>query len=103
MIVDDHRRCVSCNKVSSQEIETNIGDFSRKVFVPDPVDGKQFICLECREWHDELMFEYEQKDDPYGWEEDGILDAIDLEIELEQPINDNEPIVMFGHDEILKF
>lgn len=78
-----HRRCNDCNKVSSQEIETNIGDFSQDHFVIDPHNSTKFICKECKEWYEELMMDYEIKDDPYGWKEDGLLDILDLELETE--------------------
>jgi hypothetical protein len=85
-------RCKTCNRVSSQEIESNIGDYLNKNFVQDPVDSNSFICEECKEWHEDLMLDYEViYDDPYGWEEDGTMDLIQLELEtLElQPCNDN--------------
>ena len=61
-------RCVCCNKVSSKEIETDIGDYSKSEFVVDPINPSAFICKECKEWHEDLMMNYHQKDDPYGWD-----------------------------------
>jgi hypothetical protein len=86
-----HRRCVSCNKVSSQDIETNSGDFTTEYFMIDPIRKDSFICKECREWHEELMADYEAKDDPYGWLDDGTLDLMDLELEKDLVANDNKP------------
>ena len=78
-------RCSVCGAVYSREIETNIGDYSDKSFVADPKDSKFFICLECKEWHEELMADYET--DPWGWELG--LDALKLEEETTEPVNDN--------------
>ena len=57
-----NQRCVTCNKVSSEAIETNIGDYLKKSFVPDPVNPLQNICEECKEKHEELMHGYEVRD-----------------------------------------
>lgn len=84
----NHARCVTCNKVSSEDIETNPGDYKPEEFVPDPVDPLNYICKECKEWHEDLALDYWFKDDPYGWEEDGFLDTLELEIQS-QPSNDN--------------
>ena len=54
-----NQRCVTCNKVSSEAIETNIGDYLKKSFVPDPVNPLQTVCEECKALHEELMHEYE--------------------------------------------
>lgn len=57
-----NQRCVTCNKVSSEAIETNPGDFLKKSFVPDPVNPLQNICEECKALHEELLHEYEVQD-----------------------------------------
>lgn len=54
-----NQRCVTCNKVSSEAIETNPGDYLKKSFVSDPVNPLQTICEECKALHEELMHEYE--------------------------------------------
>lgn len=61
-------RCSICNKVSSLDIETDIGDFSKDNFVPDPKNNSHFICTECKGWHEGLMLAYEQEDGHWGWE-----------------------------------
>lgn len=52
------RRCSICNSVSSQMIETNIGDFCDGHFVTDPKSELHFICEECAHWQVELMSDY---------------------------------------------
>lgn len=86
----NNKRCKCCNKVSSQDIETDVGDFSTDYFTEDQNDNS-FICKECSEWHDELMSDYEAKDDPYGWQDDGFEDLLNLVLEENIPQNDNEP------------
>ena len=82
-------RCVTCNKVSNKEIETHPGEHDKKPFSSDPVDKLGYICAECMEAHLDLMEDYFYLDDPYGWEEDGVQDLINLDIEKESPVNDN--------------
>lgn len=82
-------RCKHCNKVSSQDIETEAGDFSTSYFKEDT--DKAYLCDECSEWHEELMADYEAKDDPYGWEEDGLSDLVEIYIEeIFSSDNDND-------------
>lgn len=104
-----NQRCVTCNKVSSEAIATNIGDYLNKSFVPDPVNPIQNICEECKSLHEELMHEYEVEDhwkkleegnldeDDAAWvffpEEDPwdeILYAEILQYEEEDPLQDQE-------------
>lgn len=73
-----NERCDICNKVSSREIETNPGDFSKNPFVPDPGRDFGFICVECKEHVEELSLEFLLGDDPYGWDQ------------APEPANDND-------------
>lgn len=79
-ILMNNVRCKHCNKVSNQDIETEVGDFSSSYFKEDTKD-KYYLCDECSEWHEELMADYEAKDDPYGWEENGLNDLVEIYIE----------------------
>lgn len=68
-------RCSICNRVSSPDIATNIGDYTDRPFVADPKNPLFYICQDCKESHEELIHEYELEDllennDPYGFEED---------------------------------
>lgn len=85
----NNRRCVCCNKVSSQDIETDLGDFSTDYFVVDPTDQNSFICHECSEWHTDLMTDYEKRDDALNWIDEDF-DNFELTLDVE-PSNDNEP------------
>jgi hypothetical protein len=57
-------RCSSCNRVSSALIETELGDFTKKRFFRDD-EHQDVLCEECKEVHEELMLDYENKDDPW--------------------------------------
>lgn len=72
-------RCSICNHVSSEDIQTELGDFTKGEFVPDPKNELHFICIVCKEVFEEQMLAYEAKDDPYSW-----LDP-DVEVGLDQP------------------
>ena len=75
-----NERCYICNKVSSELIETNPGDFLKKHFAHDPHDENRSICEECLEAHNEAMLAYEAKDDMYSWRTEEVY------------ANDNEDI-----------
>lgn len=71
-------RCSICNSVSSVSIETNIGDYTPKNFVPDPKDNLFHICEECKEQHESLMHDYELRDFLNGLlEDDDLIPFID--------------------------
>lgn len=57
-------RCKNCNRVSSELIETEIGDFTKKRFFRDD-QHQDVLCEECKEIHEELMLDYESQDDPW--------------------------------------
>jgi hypothetical protein len=68
MATEFNRRCSICNKVSSHDIQTNLGDFTKKSFVPDPKNPMFFICEECKVVHEDQMLDYQKKDDLVaGW------------------------------------
>lgn len=60
-------RCSICNHVSSEDIQTELGDFSKGEFVPDPKSSLFYICMPCKEVYEDLMLSYETQDDPYSW------------------------------------
>lgn len=69
LISSDHTRhggtarCTICNCVSSEDIETTIGDYRPGMsFVPDPKDSLGFICLECQDVIQDQRFDYELMD-----------------------------------------
>jgi hypothetical protein len=48
--IGGHFRCSICNKVSLEDISTEIGDYKRNLpFVHDPKDPMHFICIDCME------------------------------------------------------
>jgi hypothetical protein len=57
-------RCKICNRVSSELIETNLGDFTKKRFFRDD-EHQDVLCEECKEIHEDLMLDYESQDDPW--------------------------------------
>lgn len=59
-------RCIVCNKVSTSDIQTEVGDLTKRHFKKDEY-STGFICGECEDWHEELMTDYFYQDDPYGW------------------------------------
>ncbi len=65
-------RCAICNAVSDEDIETNVGDFSKKEFVADPKSNLHFICTPCKEAIEDLNLEYSYQDDIFGWKDDEI-------------------------------
>ena len=69
-------------------IETNIGDLTSRHFVSDS-QKISFYCGECEDVHHELMLDFYYRDDPFGWEDDGTQDSIDIKLEKEEPVNDN--------------
>jgi len=82
-----NKRCGICNRVSSRDIETDIGSFTKNAFVADPSDNKHYICSECKEIHEELMLDYELKDGVWGWGEEAhvIPDKEYVESVIEKP------------------
>jgi hypothetical protein len=55
-------RCTICNCVSSEDIETTIGDYRRGMsFAPDPITSG-FICMECQDVIQDQRFDYELMD-----------------------------------------
>lgn len=52
-------RCGICDKVSSGDIQNNIGDYSDKPFHEDPKSKLHFICHECRGEIDLALEDYE--------------------------------------------
>lgn len=65
-----HERCYLCNKVSSQDIETNIGDFTKKKFFRESESSLAHLvlCEECKASIEDQMLDYElEHDDIYGW------------------------------------
>lgn len=58
--MNKNARCSICNKVSSRDIETNLGDFMNKSFVPDPKNSQFYVCVDCKESHESLMLDYER-------------------------------------------
>jgi len=60
-------RCAVCNKVSSMEIQTDVGDFSDKPFIWDE-QNRDYICTDCKEAHETLMLDYQRQDElTHGW------------------------------------
>lgn len=74
-----HKRCIVCNKVSSEEIETNVGDTLSHVFFNDTI-SQGWICFECDNWTEILLLDYLNED------EDFI------------PLNDDEFLLIFDND-----
>lgn len=59
-------RCTICNCVSSEDIETTIGDYRRGMsFAPDPITSG-FICMECQDVIQDQRFDYELMDNEDG-------------------------------------
>lgn len=97
---DSHRRCSVCNRVSSKDIETNALETYKGNFVPDPINRLHFVCVDCKEVHEELMLDYAHKDGVWGWNgevehavDDGVeyssalarfTTTLDIEIVLEE-------------------
>lgn len=69
-------RCSICNCVSSESIETELGDFREVNFVPDPISSLHVVCQECKQAHEELMLEYEKDDDVWGWKYQSTPDNV---------------------------
>lgn len=46
--LDKYQRCYICNKVSNEDIETNLGDCIKKPFIRDE-RYNAYMCLDCRE------------------------------------------------------
>lgn len=56
-------RCSICNCVSSEDVETEIGDYQGYTyFVNDPKDPSHFICGACDEVVKDLRNDYEMDD-----------------------------------------
>lgn len=85
-------RCSICNHVSSEDIQTELGDFTKGEFVPDPKNELHYICIVCKEVFEEQMLAYEAKDDPYSWLDPdvGQAEPIDLELKIETEETDDE-------------
>lgn len=66
-IINNHR-CYICNSVSSDSVETNVGDFKDVDFVRDPQNKNRVICVPCMEAGEENLTEIRASDDIYGWE-----------------------------------
>lgn len=94
-------RCKTCNRVSSKEIETDAFDQYNGKFIYDPVDDNAFICMECSEWHQELMLDFSYKDDPWGWEDSGEEEKLLLVLEeLTTDINQTlEEEILYASEE----
>lgn len=61
-------RCSICNRVNTESIETNLGDYAPlEYFTNDPKDPMHFICITCEEAIQELRDDYDFKDE---WEEE---------------------------------
>lgn len=53
-------RCVICNVVNNEDIQTDLGDFNpHMAFVPDPKNNQNQICIACREVIDDVLLDYE--------------------------------------------
>ncbi len=74
-----HKRCIVCNKVSSEEIETNVGDTLNHVFFNDTI-SQGWICFECDNWTEILRLEYyiDDEDEPLP-----LHGLIEYEIDLD--------------------
>ena len=59
-----HKRCIVCNKVSSEEIETNIGDTLNHVFFNDTI-SQGWICFECDNWTEILLLDYLNEEEDF--------------------------------------
>lgn len=59
-----HFRCVICNSVSSETIQTNIGDYHPNMpFVPDTKYKENHTCITCREVIDDMLHDYQLQDE----------------------------------------
>jgi len=59
-----HKRCIVCNKVSSEEIETNVGDTLNHVFFNDTI-SQGWICFECDNWTEVLLLDYLNEEEDF--------------------------------------
>lgn len=62
--IGGHFRCSICNKVSMEEIATEIGDFTSNNFTHDPKDKSQFICIDCHDAIEDVRYDYHLMDNP---------------------------------------
>jgi len=61
-------RCSICNRVSNEEIETNMGDYVQDLsFTFDPNNSLFDICVECGEAIDEVRHDYDFEEEEEGW------------------------------------
>lgn len=59
-----HFRCVLCNCVSSETIQTNIGDYKHNMpFVPDTKHKENHTCITCREVIDDVLNDFQIQDE----------------------------------------
>ena len=88
------RRCVICNKVSSNSIETNAGDFTTDVFFIDEKTGGD-ICYECNSWTDSVIHDYNlvdiETEELFENEEPFVL-TLEIDDIVELADNDNREI-----------
>lgn len=60
-------RCAICNRVNSEEIATNKGDFIRVPFVRDPNHPFDYFCLDCSEEIQDVSCSFQHDDDYAGY------------------------------------
>lgn len=80
-----HKRCIVCNKVSSEEIETNVGDTLNHVFFNDTI-SQGWICFECDNWTEILLLDYLNEEEdfiPLNVEDTDLLLLFDNDNEKE--------------------
>jgi len=53
-----HFRCTICNKVSLEDIATELGDYTPQAFVHDPKDPTGFICVQCNDAIEETKYDW---------------------------------------------
>jgi hypothetical protein len=59
-----HNRCSICNKVSNEEIQTELGDYQAHMsFTNDPKDPLHFICVECADSIEDQRQDYQYFDE----------------------------------------
>ncbi len=58
-------RCSICNRVSSGDIQTNLGDLAPGQFCSDPKDKSQYICMDCNGSIENVKVDYYAKDNEH--------------------------------------
>ncbi len=77
-------RCARCNRVSSREIQTYPGQYTRVPFCVDPLNPLQHICYDCKEASDEIIYSREDGDEE-------VLEAEDEEVTMYTYYIDSQP------------